>query len=135
MGRSSSSLMFALEAVDVSYREGTSRRTILRNVNLSIGREIVSIIGPNGSGKSTLVAALAGIVKPDQGRIHSGDRRSEPLGVLWQDYRESNFPWLDALDNIAIGAVFGGIKWSVARGLASNALSSLLPEVSPTSAV
>jgi len=36
--------------------------------------EIVGLLGPNGSGKTTLMSLLAGLVRPDRGRVHLGDR-------------------------------------------------------------
>lgn len=36
------------------------------------GGEIVAVMGPSGSGKSTLLHCLAGIVRPDAGRIDYG---------------------------------------------------------------
>lgn len=42
----------------------------LNGVSLQIsGNELVGLIGPNGSGKSTLVNTIAGIYKPDGGKI------------------------------------------------------------------
>ncbi|MEU3452350.1 ABC transporter ATP-binding protein [Micromonospora sp. NPDC006766] len=32
--------------------------------------EVVALMGPSGSGKSTLLHCLAGILRPDQGRVH-----------------------------------------------------------------
>ena len=34
------------------------------------GGRITALIGPNGAGKTTLFAAIAGFLKPDDGRIH-----------------------------------------------------------------
>ncbi|MGW1840858.1 ATP-binding cassette domain-containing protein, partial [Streptomyces sp. NPDC002067] len=36
--------------------------------------EVVAVLGPSGSGKSTLLHCLAGIVRPDSGTVHYGDR-------------------------------------------------------------
>src|ERR671924_462967 len=54
--------------------EGLSKsygvRTALREVSLEVGRgELLAVLGPNGAGKTTLLSILAGITKPDAGRI------------------------------------------------------------------
>lgn len=42
----------------------------LKDVSLQLERgEILGLIGPNGSGKSTLVNAIAGLYRPDGGRV------------------------------------------------------------------
>jgi len=47
----------------------------LRGVSLRVAEgETVMVTGPNGAGKSTLMKALAGIVKPQTGRIRLGGR-------------------------------------------------------------
>lgn len=43
---------------------------LLENISLEIkATEIAGIIGPNGSGKSTLIKLMAGLLKPNKGRI------------------------------------------------------------------
>ncbi|NLX03576.1 MAG: metal ABC transporter ATP-binding protein [Phycisphaerae bacterium] len=55
-----------LENVWFSY-DGTP---VLEDVNLSIGRcEYVSMVGPNGGGKTTLLKIIAGLLRPDRGRV------------------------------------------------------------------
>ena len=45
-------------------------RTILRDVSLQAhAGEFIAVIGPNGAGKSTLLSALAGLLKPDSGKV------------------------------------------------------------------
>lgn len=74
----------------------------------------VALLGPNGAGKSTAVAALAGLVPLDEGRIAlAGTVLDEPgrgvfvlpeqrdLGVVFQDLLL--FPHLTVLDNVAFG--------------------------------
>ncbi|WP_165645176.1 ABC transporter ATP-binding protein, partial [Oharaeibacter diazotrophicus] len=55
-------------------------RRVLDGVDLVVepGRLLV-VAGPNGAGKSTLARVLAGLVRPDAGRVRLGDR---PLTAL-----------------------------------------------------
>ena len=38
---------------------------------------ILALIGPNGAGKSTLLLTMAGLLKPDQGKMHYKGRPVE----------------------------------------------------------
>ena len=54
----------------------------LRDINLTIERgESIGIIGMNGSGKSTLLKLLAGIYKPDLGRVYVKGRVASLIGL------------------------------------------------------
>lgn len=97
--------------------EGIYRRfgnvTALENVSLSIKRgEVVCLAGQSGCGKSTLLRVIAGIEKPDQGRVVLDGREIsgpngyvEPeernIGFMFQDY--ALFPHLSVTDNILFG--------------------------------
>lgn len=56
-----------LELKNISYSAGDKK--ILNNISLDINERFVAITGPNGSGKSTLAKLIAGIIKPDSGKI------------------------------------------------------------------
>ena len=54
----------------------------LKDINLAIERgESVGIIGMNGSGKSTLLKLLAGIYKPDSGKVYVKGRVASLIGL------------------------------------------------------
>jgi ABC-type branched-subunit amino acid transport system ATPase component len=57
-----------LEVHDVTAGYGPI--TVLRAVSMRVGSgEILGVLGRNGMGKSTLIRCLAGLIRPDAGRI------------------------------------------------------------------
>ncbi|WP_445148466.1 ABC transporter ATP-binding protein [Baekduia sp. Peel2402] len=83
----------------------------LRDVHVEIREgEFFGIVGRNGSGKSTLLKCLAGIYRPDAGRVTLHGRLSPfiELGVGFN-------PDLTARDNIVINAVMMGLSRREAR--------------------
>jgi len=64
--------------------------------------KLTTIFGPNGCGKSTLINMMSGLTAFDSGRVEIGGRdfRSARIGYVFQNYRDSLFPWCSALENI-----------------------------------
>ena len=59
-----------LELRDICFSApGEEGRHILDHVNLQIDEGFVAVTGPNGGGKSTLARVVAGMIRPDSGRI------------------------------------------------------------------
>ena len=81
----------------------------LSRVSLSIGAgELVAMLGPSGSGKTTLLRIIAGLDRPDEGRILFGEvdatrlsLRERRIGFVFQSY--ALFRHMRVADNIAFG--------------------------------
>ncbi|WP_134766527.1 ABC transporter ATP-binding protein [Nocardioides sp. 1609] len=114
-----------------------SARVVERGVDLSFSvgtGETVAILGPNGAGKSTVLSVLAGLLRPDEGRVVLDGRPLTEVGggraavdvpphrrgiaLLAQD--PLLFPHLSALDNVAFGPRSGGASRSESREQASG---------------
>lgn len=70
--------MLKLEHISYGVEE---RPNILNDVSLEINDPFVAITGPNGSGKSTLMKVIAGIIKPDSGRIYFDGKDITDLSI------------------------------------------------------
>ena len=97
--------LLKVEELVKSYR----KRRIVNGVNLSIGAgEIVGLLGPNGAGKTTCFYLIAGLIKPDSGRIvfRTKDVTSLPmyqrarLGIGYLSQEPSVFRKMTVEDNI-----------------------------------
>ena len=87
------------------------------DVDLDLPAGVSVLFGPSGSGKTTVINAVAGLLRPDQGRIAIGDwvltdtasrHHSAPhrrrIGYIFQDARL--FPHLSVRQNLAYGRWF-----------------------------
>ncbi len=75
--------MLEFENVSKSFWTGTQRKVILEQVSFKVelGRSL-GILAPNGTGKTTLINMMAGLEKPDEGRIRRECKISFPLGFM-----------------------------------------------------
>jgi ABC-type multidrug transport system ATPase subunit len=75
-------------------------RPVLVDLNFEVATgELVTVLGPNGMGKSTLLAALAGLLSPQEGYVEYDGvrRRSSPEGELAIRKKVAylpDWPWL-----------------------------------------
>ncbi len=113
--------LIALRGVSREYSVGTQTVRALVDVDLTIERgEFVAIVGPSGSGKSTLMNLLGCLDRPSaghyllDGRDTSGldadelaEVRRETFGFIFQRY--NLLPHQDALENVALPAVYAGV--------------------------
>ena len=87
-------------------------RSFRLELELEVGRETVALVGPSGAGKTSVLRAIAGLLRPERGRIALDgktwfdaetkidlppDRRS--VGLVFQEY--ALFPHMSVAENVA----------------------------------
>jgi iron(III) transport system ATP-binding protein len=100
-----------LSLEDLSKRFGSE--PVIEDLSLSVREgEILTMLGPSGCGKTTTLRLIAGLDRPDSGRIRlNGDVVSgegsfvapeqRGVGVVFQEF--ALFPHLTAAENVAFG--------------------------------
>ncbi|MGH2784079.1 MAG: ATP-binding cassette domain-containing protein, partial [Actinomycetota bacterium] len=87
--------------------------------------ETVAILGPNGAGKSTLVAVIAGLLRPEAGRVVFEGMGPAgglpPIGVVFQGLLL--LPHLSVLENVAFPLRARGVAAQEARRRARDELA------------
>ena len=125
-----------LSSVSKSY-DGASRQAALDGVSLAIERgEFTAIMGPSGSGKSTLLNLIAGIDRPNGGRVRVAGEdlggfsearlarfRRARLGFVFQFFNLLGN--LTVLENVLLPAQLQGIRPASARARAMRLLDEL----------
>src|SRR6476659_5928888 len=87
----------------------TEKVRAIDGVSLTIEeQELVTLVGPSGSGKTTLLRLIAGLEKPDSGRIILNDTelnrftpKERDIAMVFQNY--ALYPQLSVQENLALG--------------------------------
>jgi putative ABC transport system ATP-binding protein len=122
-----------VDRVTKRFRQGDTVVEALRDISLTIERgEFVAVMGASGSGKSTLLHVMAGLTRPDEGRVAvdgqdlsaMSDRqltrfRRRHVGLVFQAF--NLIPTLSAQDNVLLPILADG-----RGGLADGRMESLL---------
>lgn len=127
-GEDTPSEFSTLRVEDVRFSYPGSEVEALRGVNVELhAGEIVALVGENGSGKTTLAKLMAGLYRPDEGRISWDDRDTAELSpsslrnritVVFQDFVRYA---LSGTDNIAVGRIDQPIDSERVRAAAVSA--------------
>ena len=153
--------MIAFENVSKSFWTGKSRKVILDRASfrVDVGNSL-GILARNGTGKTTLINMMAGLEKPDEGKVIRTSRISFPLGFMGgvvskhtatensryiarlygldPDYVESFCRWLAGIDeyfDMPVGTYSSGMRsrFSFSLMLALEFDIYLIDEGMPTS--
>lgn len=98
-----------MELVLKNIQKAYHGRTVLAGLSLSVAKgEFHVLLGHSGCGKTTSLSIIAGLVKPDHGRVIIGGKDvghlppgGRGIGFIFQDY--ALFPHLTVCENIAYG--------------------------------
>jgi ATP-binding cassette subfamily B protein len=99
-----------LTVENVAFTYPESDRPAVDGVSMEIGKgEVVALVGENGSGKTTLAKMLAGLYRPESGRILwddvdldevDADELRQSVAVIFQDFERYLLP---ARENVGLG--------------------------------
>src|SRR5947207_11079195 len=104
-------------ALEVELHHRLSRLEL--DAALTVEGGTLALVGPSGAGKSTVVRAIAGLIRPDRGRVAHGSRvlldternielppEERRVGVVYQD--GALFPFMSVIANVAYGITADG---------------------------
>jgi len=79
--------------------------------------EFVAVVGPSGCGKSTLFNVIAGLERPDAGRVlvNGVDVTGSTAPFAYMPQQDLLFAWRSVLANAALGLEVAGVPRRVAR--------------------
>lgn len=129
-----SDLALKVEGLSKSFEMGGQLLPVLRGIDLEIGvGERVAIVGQSGSGKSTFLHVIGTLDQPTEGRVflegidafaradaELDTLRNRHIGFVFQFHHL--LPDQDAVHNVMIPALIGGMNPSEARERASGLL-------------
>jgi len=100
---SPSEIALQVSDLEVTFIDSDGTLEVLDKLNFSIARNaFVCIVGPSGGGKSTLLRAVAGLIRPNGGKVlFSGVAESKAqTGLVFQ--KPNLFPWRTLRENISL---------------------------------
>lgn len=105
-----STMQPALSVEGLRHRYGSTLAVDDVSLDVASG-EFVALVGPSGCGKTTLLRAIAGLLRPDEGRVAVAGREvtgsewvaaeRRGVGIVFQDH--ALFPHLDVGGNLGFG--------------------------------
>ena len=124
----------ATESVIREFGEGDGAVRAVDEITVSIAPgEFVALVGRSGSGKTTLLNLLAGLDRPNSGKVWFEGRelsslperdlvglRRERIGFVFQSF--GLIPLLSAFENVELPLHIGGVSWRERRRRANESL-------------
>lgn len=118
-----------LSGVSKSYHSAAGDVLVLDQVDLTIeAGQKASLVGPSGSGKSTLLALMAGLLRPDWGKVEIDGvaladlddtglsrMRSQSIGIALQS--DNLIPFLTAEENVNLALDLGSRRAGKGRAV------------------
>jgi putative ABC transport system ATP-binding protein len=122
--------LFLAERASHTFGTGSTAVVAVSEVSCTVTSGArVALTGPSGSGKSTLLHMMAGLEQATSGRVSWGTAGGHPagrpdqVGLIFQGV--SLIPSLNAVENVALPLLIGGMSFEDARDRAHAAIGRL----------
>jgi len=129
--------MIRVEGLTKTFRVNKDVVTAVAGIDFEVpAGEMVTLLGPSGCGKTTTLRCIAGLEKPDGGRITIGDRpvvnvaanifvppHQRNLGMVFQSY--AIWPHMTVFENVAYALEGKRMARAERRRLAMEALATV----------
>ena len=129
--------MIKVSDIVKKYKNGSMELKVLKGLNLSVSEgEYVAFMGPSGSGKSTLMNILGCLDSLTSGTYILDNQdvstikgnalaeiRNKKIGFVFQTF--NLLPKMTALENVALPALYAGVKKAERLKRATEALESV----------
>ena len=123
--------VLSVEGLRKIYNEGTDQANMaIDDVSFSVAKgEFLCIVGPSGAGKTTLLRCIAGLAPASAGRVAFEGKPladvPEQLGLVFQDYSRSLYPWLTNGGNVALPLAARGLPRAQRAARVAESLQSV----------
>lgn len=128
--------MLALQAENLNYSYTTKYQSVhaVKDVSLSLEQgKMYALIGKSGCGKTTLLSLLAGLEKPNGGKIFVGGKdlsqmdldtyRRTGVSIVYQTF--NLFPLLNVIENVMFPLLLCGMKRKEAEAKSAEMLKKV----------
>jgi len=120
----------SLRQVRKVYASAGGAKVALQDITFEVARgEFACVVGPSGAGKTTLLRTLAGLAQPTSGAalFEGAPLRSVPpgIGVVFQDYGRSLYPWLTVARNVDLPLRVRGVPRAERAHRVADVLASV----------
>ncbi len=129
MGSAAGRPMVQVVGVSKTFRAvGGKQHAAVGDLTLNVMRgEFVSVVGPSGCGKTTLLRLIAGLLRPDSGKIFVDgsivDEAGKQCAMVFQRY--GLLPWRTVMGNVELALELHGVGKRERRAKAAAMINKM----------
>lgn len=135
--KNQNTIALTCKGISKSYDLPNKKLDLISDFNFELKQgEVCMVFGPSGAGKTTLLKICGAILEPDMGvceilgediyKMAAYERinfRAKNIGFIFQQYKL--FPSLNAVENVAVPLIVGGMPWDEAINLSKDMMEKV----------